>query len=145
MARKRIGKRADEPRLDDASNWVTLTMVHRVLSEQLIGAQGSVWATLKLTEWLQSGELRFKRKSMADPKRRQLGRAAFWRGRQIYFEDGSVGSIRRIKRGLAIKRPASPGAILSGNRTSIGCCRRGKPPKRVTPGTPQAPAAIAVA
>jgi len=43
MARKRNGKRADEPRLDDDSNWVTLTMMHQALSEQLIGARGSVW------------------------------------------------------------------------------------------------------
>jgi len=98
MARKRNGKRADEPRLDDDSNWVTLTMMHQALSEQLIGARGSVLATMKLIEGLQSDELRSMRKSITDPKRRQLVRAAFWCGHEIYFEDGSVKFHPRYKR-----------------------------------------------
>jgi hypothetical protein len=90
MTAKRKRNPADEPRLDDDSNWLTQTMAHNVLSEQLIGARGSALATMELTERLQSGELPFMRKSMIDPKRRQRGRASFWRGRSLYLDDGSV-------------------------------------------------------
>jgi hypothetical protein len=90
MAAKRKGKRADEPRLDDDSNWVTLTMTHHILSEQRIGARGPALATMELNEGLRCGELRWMRRSMVNPRRCQRGRAAFFRGRKIYLDDGIV-------------------------------------------------------
>jgi hypothetical protein len=133
MAAKRKPKRADEPRLDDDSNWVTLTMAHHVLSEQLIGARGSALATMKLTEWLQTGELPYMRKNMVDPERRQPGRVAFWRGRRLYVDDdGTVGFYPPDQKRPRNHKSAYPGAILSGNRSSRSSCSPRKPSRRIS-------------
>jgi hypothetical protein len=103
MAAKRKRKRADEPRLDDASNWLTLTMAHRILSERLNGTQFAAVASIRLMHLVKNEDLPCMRESRANPSHREPLDTSFWRDlRTLTAALRSTNTISLTKRPRAI-------------------------------------------
>ena len=105
MVRKGKRNDADDLPLDDR-RWLTLTMAHHTLSEQLIGERFSPLASSHLMEGLRSGKLRCMRESRTNPSERERVPASFWQGLRIDVEPDL--RLIQILRGLSDPRERCP-------------------------------------